>query len=394
MSRRLSLVTMLVAACLSYCPPVRAQVPTVKATFFSDPTWEVTNSAGTFLGLARNVCLNFAWPRNCPSGALLYGFGGGGWVADLSSIPRATWVWAPGISGLTFPALPAQYSFSKTFHLLGTPTAGVISVAADDMAEVFVNEMFVGRIGSLTNGTAAGAAQTSVTSFNITNFLVPGGNVITVRASNGTFGCGTGPYQCNPAGVVFGGSLEVAPALSVSPATVIVGLRNSDDIGTRFDLRAELRLNGTVLTSGTVRCIAHLVRDPTKATAVTIAFDPIPVLISPSDILTLSVLTRIGTNPDGTKCPGHNGASGLRLYYDSVGRSSGFDIEISPGENLDLFLRSDGLACKDAPSVGVTSRFLDDSPPIDAAAKCKDSAGISFLRGNPWTEIGSWDLTP
>ncbi|HMH85690.1 MAG TPA: hypothetical protein VK529_07080 [Gemmatimonadaceae bacterium] len=32
--------------------------------------------------------------------------------------------------------------------------------------------------------------------------------MITVEGANGNFGCGSGPYSCNPAGVVFGGSLS------------------------------------------------------------------------------------------------------------------------------------------------------------------------------------------
>jgi len=389
------LTSVIVAACIAYAPQVQAQVPPETVTFFSDPTWAVTNTSGTFLGFSQNVCLNSLRPPNCPVGAQLYGFGGDGWVAQLSSIPGATWIWAPGITGAHSPAFPAQYSFSKAFHLFGTPTAGAISVAADDMAEVFANGAFVGSIGSLTNGGAASAAQSSLTNFDITQFLAPGINVISVRASNGTFGCGPGPYSCNPAGVVFGGSLNfTAEPLSVSPATLFVGLRNSDDVGTRFDLRAEVHVNGILVASGATRCIQNLSRDPARAAAVTVEFDPTTFSLHPSDVLTLSVLTRIGTNPDDTKCPGHTSASGLRLYYDAVNRPSGFEIEITPNEDQDLFLRSDGSVCKDAPSAGVTLRSLDASPPVAMGAKCKDSGGISFLKGNPWTNIGSWGLVP
>lgn len=196
---------------LFFTLPAEAQTGTI--TFVSDTTWAVSDPAGTFLGFAQNVCLNASAPSNCPAGATSYGWGGGGWTADLSSIPGATWIWAPGITGTTSPAFPAEFFFSKTFNLSGAPIAGTISVAVDDFAEVFVNSTSVGTTGSVTDVSLAGAAQSSLITFNITSFLVAGTNVITVRAANGQFGCGTGPYSCNPAGVVFGGSLQFQSAV-------------------------------------------------------------------------------------------------------------------------------------------------------------------------------------
>jgi hypothetical protein len=81
-------------------------------------------------------------------------------------------------------------------------------VAVDDFVEVSVNGASVGAYGSLTNVSNASAAQNSLANFDITSFLVTGVNVITIRAANGPFGCSTGPYGCNPAGVVFGGTLR------------------------------------------------------------------------------------------------------------------------------------------------------------------------------------------
>ena len=179
--------------------------------FASDVTWS-----------AQNVCLNPLSPPNCPAGATLYtgGGAGAGWSADLSSIPSATWIWAVGIGSATSPAYPAEYTFSKTFDLpTDTPLRGTISVAADDFAEVIVNGTPVGTVGSVTDVSLAGPAQNSLTAFDIRAYLVPGNNVIAVRAANGVFGCGAGPYSCNPAGVVFGGVLW-----SLSPADLITEL--------------------------------------------------------------------------------------------------------------------------------------------------------------------------
>src|SRR5437867_13072528 len=53
-----------------------------------------------------------------------------------------------------------------------------------------------------------------------------------------------------------------------------------------------------------------------------------------TDTLTLKLLTRIGTNPDDTKCIGpggsHNNAAGLRMYFDGVSNSSQFGADLTP----------------------------------------------------------------
>jgi hypothetical protein len=52
------------------------------------------------------------------------------------------------------------------------------------------------------------ATSSKLTTFDIGPFLVTGTNLITVQGANGNFGCGGGPYSCNPARVVFGGSIS------------------------------------------------------------------------------------------------------------------------------------------------------------------------------------------
>jgi len=112
---------------------------------------------------------------------------------------------------------------------------------------------------------------------------------------------------------------------------VWLGLKNSDDIGTRFDLRAEVYINGQFLiTSGELYCIQGITRNPDLAKEVTVSFSSFsPVDFSGTDTLSLKILTRIGTNGAGTFCGGHSNAVGLRLYFDAVSRPSRFDATIS-----------------------------------------------------------------
>jgi uncharacterized repeat protein (TIGR01451 family) len=111
-----------------------------------------------------------------------------------------------------------------------------------------------------------------------------------------------------------------------------LGLRNSDDQGTQFDLRAEVWKNGIYLVgAGETSCVKGVVRDPALAKETTVPLD----LYTPvdfdgaADVLSLKVLARIGTGCSG---PNHGGATGLRFYYDGVSRPSRFAL--TPGLRL------------------------------------------------------------
>ena len=173
---------------------------------------------------------------------------------------------------------------------------------------------------------------------------------------------------------------------SLSPATLWIGLKNSDDQGTQFDLRIEVYKNSTLVASGQMLCITGVTRNPAQAKQVMVSFDPFaPVGMSSGNVLSLKVLTRIGTNPNGTKCSGpggsHNNAVGLRLYYDAVSRSSRFGAQITPNLLKDTYLHSGG------------NDFLDNAAPNATSAKFKDSPGVNFNNGNPWQAIGTWSMT-
>jgi hypothetical protein len=211
-------------------------------TFVSDPTWG-----------AQDVCLNSSVPSTCPAGATLYGTLGSGWAADLSIIPGASWIWGAGITGTTSPAFPAEFLFSKSFVLPQSPIEGSISIAVDDFAEVIVNGASVGTTGSVTDGSLAGAAQSSLKTFDIGPFLITGTNVITVRAANGPFGCGAGAYSCNPAGVVFGGSLKSGGAADlIRDLTDAVRSLNLTPLGIENSLTAKLQHALTAFDAGSI----------------------------------------------------------------------------------------------------------------------------------------------
>ena len=118
----------------------------------------------------------------------------------------------------------------------------------------------------------------------------------------------------------------------VDGATVYLGLKSSDDINTAFDLKIELESAGTPLGGGEHLCARNILRDPGRATSRTI---PLDLELIPGATVTVRLLARIGTNPDGTRCTGtgatHASAGGLRFYYDAATRRS----LLSLGQRLD-----------------------------------------------------------
>ena len=112
---------------------------------------------------------------------------------------------------------------------------------------------------------------------------------------------------------------------------VWLGLKNSDDQGTYFDLTAELYLNGRLVANGVTRAISGVTRNPSLAKEAVISFGAGPgAPINPGDVIELKLSTRIGTNLDNTKYAGHASATGLRVYYDSTGHPARFSETFAP----------------------------------------------------------------
>ena len=183
----------------------------------------------------------------------------------------------------------------------------------------------------------------------------------------------------------------------LGPVDVFAGLKNSDDQGTQFDIRAEVYVNNTTLiTSGQALCVTGITRNPSNAKSVAVSLDTfMPFNFNSGDQLSLKILTRVGTNPNGSKCSGpggsHNNAVGLRLYYDATTRASDVQASITQVPS-DLFLHSNGTVCGNSASSGGTTSFLDGNSPTATSAKCQDSGSINFVHGNPWSTVGTWSM--
>lgn len=190
---------------------------------------------------------------------------------------------------------------------------------------------------------------------------------------------------------------------SLTEAELWVGLRNSDDQGTQFDLMVELLRNGTPVAQGLTRCITGITRNPSFAKKAVVQWGPLaPLPMSSRDTLAIRISTRVGTTEAGAKCAGpggsHTSAVGLRLYYDGSAQPSGFGAAIAPSPpnpTGDLSLHSNGTVCPAGgfQSSGVTARTVDGTAPAGAASKCADSGVVNFAGANPFAVIGTWNVT-
>jgi len=155
--------------------------------------------------------------------------------------------------------------------------------------------------------------------------------------------------------------------INLGPAVFWIGLKNSDDQGTLFDLRVEVYSSPDStqpVAVGEKRCITGVTRNPSLAQQVTV-----PLTGYATGPAYVKIFTRIGTNADDTKCAGsHNSALGLSLYYDATSRPS--QVGDAP-----LYLHAGDIA------------YIIN--PVATTEKQKDSASVNFSSGNAWKMIGT-----
>jgi len=154
-------------------------------------------------------------------------------------------------------------------------------------------------------------------------------------------------------------------------ARVHIGLANSDDVGIRFDLRAEVYRNSTYLvgqdelssvpggSSGFNN--SHEFSIPLSLTG--------PAPASSGDIVSIRLLAR-------NACSGSGKNSGrARLWYNDSGANSGLDANVA-GQQFNLFL-IDGAQLGSTPGAG-PKKTVD----VAAGAKC-----------SPYQSFGAWSST-
>jgi hypothetical protein len=156
---------------------------------------------------------------------------------------------------------------------------------------------------------------------------------------------------------------------ALGPASVWVGLKNSDDVGIRFDLRAEAYRGATLVGSGDLASAVGGSSGFNNAKLDVIPMTPLPgVTFLPGEELKIKLLVRNACTGSG-KNSGH-----ARLWFNDSAANSRFDATI--GSPATYYLRSGPILATTAGSGPKTT--------IDVAAGAKCSAYKSF---------GMWSIT-
>jgi YVTN family beta-propeller protein len=171
----------------------------------------------------------------------------------------------------------------------------------------------------------------------------------------------------NPAG-----DTPKAVALGRDPghtmARVFVGLANSDDVGIRFDLRAEVYVNGVLVASGQANSVAGGSSGFSNARLNTISLAPdVPIVTAPGDTVSLKLLVR-------NACAGSGKNSGrARLWYNDSAANSRFHAIL--GAQASNFFLQTGLVL--ATQTGTGPQAVSD---VTVGAKC-----------GSFQPFGAWD---
>jgi hypothetical protein len=157
-----------------------------------------------------------------------------------------------------------------------------------------------------------------------------------------------------------------------SPAKVWVGVKNSDDVGTKFDLLAEVLKNGSVIGSGELDGVSGGSSSFNNAVLDTInlALTSGSQSMCPGDTLSIRLSVRVAANS------GHVSGT-ARLWFNDSAANSRFGATIE-GVTSDYFLLS-GSALGTAAGPG---------PKITIDVLVNRNQG-----GNPWKPFGTWSQT-
>jgi uncharacterized repeat protein (TIGR01451 family) len=201
------------------------------------------------------------------------------------------------------------------------------------------------------------------------------GPVTCTPASGSTFQVGTTVVNCStPNGATCDFNVTVVSGNSLSAlgtAQVWVGLKNSDDVGVKFDLLAEVLRNGGVVGTGQVNDVPGGSSGFNNAVldVITLALDASSDFCT-GDVFSLRLSVRIAESS------GH--VSGrARLWFNDAAANSRFSATVG-GESNDYFLR-DGFVLATSPGPG--------------PKKTIDVLVNRNVDGNAFKPFGTWSLT-
>ncbi len=207
----------------------------------------------------------------------------------------------------------------------------------------------------------------------------PGVDSVCNPPSGSVFPFGPTPVICtatdassNTADCSFTVTVSPPQLTALGSAKAWLGLKNSDDVGTKFDLLAELFKNGAPVGSGQMDNVPGGSSGFNNAVARTINLAlPAPVSVSPGDMLNIRLSVRIAVN-----AAGHRSGT-ARLWFNDAAADSNFGATIGGGTQR-YYLTSGSLLSL-MPGLGpknMSDVFVDRA-----------------VGGNPFKPFGTWIVT-
>jgi hypothetical protein len=217
----------------------------------------------------------------------------------------------------------------------------------------------------------AGASFAGTATFR---FDVPAGaTYVLVIHEVATTGCAS--YSGNISGLFAntdgGGDCSGETLTALSPAEPWIGLKNSDDVGSNFDLKAEIYKNDTLISTGEIFNTSGGSSGFNNAHKKSIPLPPPPsgVTFLPGDKLSIKLYARMGAT-------GHRSGT-VRLWFNDFFADTEFDTTIG-GVEEDWYIRAGGglETTQGAGPKKTIDLFLDRA-----------------VGGNPYKIFGTWTHT-
>ncbi|MEK6287136.1 MAG: FG-GAP-like repeat-containing protein [Acidobacteriota bacterium] len=340
-------------------------------------TWIATDAAGNSAMCQQTVTVNDTQPPaiTCPANINRNTDAG-----LCSAVVTYTATASDNCSGASVACNPQSGSaFQKgttTVNCTATDTAGNTAACSFTVTVVDNQAPQIICPPNITVSTDAGVCSAVVTySAPIASDNCSLAAPVCSPPSGSTFPVGTTTVSCTAtdsanltSSCSFTITVNVPQLTALGPAKVWIGLKNSDDVGTKFDLLAEVLRNGSVIGSGQLNDV------PGGSSGFNNAIlDTINLALSSQanlcagDTLGLRLSVRIAASS------GHRSGT-ARLWYDDAAATSRFNATIS-GTPGDLFLAN-------AFSLG-TSAGRGPKKTIDVTVD--RAAG-----GNPFKPFGTW----
>jgi uncharacterized repeat protein (TIGR01451 family) len=254
------------------------------------------------------------------------------------------------------------------------------SVACSFDVAVFSGNCLITCPGDITATTVANQCSAVVT-YQDPSASISCGTVVckdqdnSVRHSGDAFPIGVTDITCTSdlgPTCSFAATVTGQQVIALSPANVWIGLKNSDDVGTKFDLLAEVFRNGALIGSGELDGVSGGSSGFNNAILRTIDLALSgPVDFCSGNTLSLRLSVRIAVD-----VPGHRSGT-ARLWFNDNAANSRFGTTIGSATNNYFLL--DGFVLDTAAGPG-PKKTVDVF--VDRAAD-----------GNPFKPFGTWSKT-